>query len=75
MEEVQLDNYMLCDKMEVAETLNKISLMASPATRQRLAARSLEMKMHQHEGEDGDFVPPKELLLYLVRYFGLLFLF
>lgn len=53
--------------MGVNETLNKISSLASPSVRQRLAARSLEIRMAQHEDTEGEFVPPKELLLYLVR--------
>lgn len=50
------------------DALSNISFLSSPAMRQRLAARSLEIKMCQHDENDGDFVPPKELLLYLVRY-------
>lgn len=62
--------------LSVAEAVAQTSAMTSPAARRRLAARKIEMEMNakvadtiiRKEGETGDYVPPKQLLIYLVRY-------
>lgn len=51
------------DSLAIAESLARASLMTSPAARRRLQARRLELGL----GEDPGYVPPKHLLLYLVR--------
>lgn len=53
------------EDVALAEILSKVNLMTSPAVKKRLAARSLELKFGHLEG--GNFVPPREVLLYLVR--------
>ena len=62
-----------CDKMcvnnalEVAEALSRTSLMTSPAARRRLLARKIEMDINEDHANRDDYVPPKQLLIYLVR--------
>uniref|UniRef100_A0A0A9ZEV0 Nocturnin n=1 Tax=Lygus hesperus TaxID=30085 RepID=A0A0A9ZEV0_LYGHE len=51
------------DSYQVAESLARADLMTSPAARRRLQARRIELGLGEHPG----FVPPKHLLLYLVR--------
>lgn len=51
----------------LAESLARASLMTSPAAKRRLVARSIELQIGYVDEESGDFVPPKQLLLYLVR--------
>lgn len=51
------------DSLAIAERLAQASLMTSPAAKRRLQARRVEMGL----GEDPGYVPPKHLLLYLVR--------
>ncbi|KAF5272703.1 hypothetical protein FQA39_LY07730 [Lamprigera yunnana] len=51
----------------LAETLAKASLMTSPAAKRRLAARSAEFKFGHVDEASGSYVPPRQLLLYLVR--------
>lgn len=48
--------------LEVAESLARASLLTPISAKNRLLARSLEF-----EGMGGAYVPPKEVLLYLVR--------
>lgn len=58
------------DKMDVAEALAKTSMMTSPAAKRRLAARKMEMNLNNADfvyDENSDYIPPKELLMYLVR--------
>lgn len=55
------------ESLALAEKLAKASMMTSPAARKRLAARSLELKFGYMDENSGEFVPPKQLLLYLVR--------
>ncbi|KAG8263326.1 Nocturnin [Homalodisca vitripennis] len=51
------------DSLAIAERLAQASLMTSPAAKRRLQARRMELGL----GEDPEYVPPKHLLLYLVR--------
>ncbi|XP_073974101.1 NADP/NADPH phosphatase nocturnin isoform X2 [Rhodnius prolixus] len=51
------------DSYQVAESLARADLMTSPAARRRLQARRIELGLGEHPG----YVPPKHLLLYLVR--------
>lgn len=55
------------ERLAIAEQLAKTSMMTSSAAKKRLAARSLEMKYGTADENSGEFVPPKQLLLYLVR--------
>lgn len=59
------------DKLNVAEALAKTSMMTSPAASRRLAARKMEMNLNDadfvYDSENSDYIPPKELLMYLVR--------
>lgn len=65
------------ERLAVAEALSRTSMMTSPAARRRLAARKVEIDLmagHGHGGadegywdEDFDYVPPKQLLMYMVR--------
>lgn len=51
--------------LEVAESLARASLMTPRSAKKRLVARSIELG--QHDYGNGDYIPPKELLIYLVR--------
>lgn len=59
------------DKLNVVEALAKTSMMTSPAAKRRLAARKMEMNLNNanfvYDSENSDYIPPKELLMYLVR--------
>lgn len=52
------------EKLALAESLASASLLTSPAAKRRLQARKLELGL----GDEPGYVPPKDLLLYLVRY-------
>lgn len=59
------------ERLAVAEALAQTSMMTSPAARRRLAARQVEMDLIAG-GDDMnydhmDYVPPKQLLMYMVR--------
>lgn len=62
-----VDNYL----KEIRESLTKTSMMTSPAAKRRLAARKMEMSLNSanfvYDSENSDYIPPKELLMYLVR--------
>lgn len=53
--------------LDRAEILSKVSLMTSPAAKRRLVAKSLQLQMGHLEEESGDYIPSRQLLLYLVR--------
>jgi hypothetical protein len=53
----------ISESMALAESLARASLLTSPAAKRRLQARRIELGLHPDPG----FVPPKHLLLYLVR--------
>lgn len=67
------------ERFAVAEALARASMLTSPAVRRRLAARKVEIDMmagvgtvrgNEDEGywtADFDYVPPRELLMYMVR--------
>uniref|UniRef100_A0A1B6CCY4 Nocturnin n=1 Tax=Clastoptera arizonana TaxID=38151 RepID=A0A1B6CCY4_9HEMI len=50
--------------LEIAESLAKASLMTSPAAKRRLQARKMELGLVD---DSAGYIPPKHLLLYLVR--------
>lgn len=52
------------DSFELAERLAKACSMTSPSAKKRLFARSVHFGRISAEG---DYVPPKEFLMYLVR--------
>lgn len=62
-------------RLAVAEALARSSMLVSPAARRRLAARRIQMNLTSaaSEADDGywdedfDYVPPKGLLMYMVR--------
>lgn len=68
------------ERFAVAEALARTSMLTSPAARRRLAARKVEIDMmsgwatvgvgNEDEGywtADMDYIPPKQLLMYMVR--------
>lgn len=59
------------EKLAIAEALAKTSMMTSPAVKRRLAARKMEMSLNTpdfiYDPENAEYIPPKELLMYLVR--------
>lgn len=68
-----MDKQEFREKLAVAEALARTSMMTSPAAKRRLAARKIEMDINADAfnnatDDDFDYVPPKQLLLYLVRY-------
>lgn len=58
-------------KLAIAEALANTSAMTSPAARRRLAARKMEMSLNTpdfvYDVENAEYIPPKDLLMYLVR--------
>ena len=58
------------ESLAVAERLAAASLMTSSAARRRLQARSIELGSYtglSAQGQAQEYVPPRALLLYLVR--------
>lgn len=59
------------EKLAIAEALANTSMMTSPAAKRRLAARKIEMSLNTpdfvYDPENAEYIPPKELLMYLVR--------
>lgn len=61
-------------QLAVAEALARASMLTSPAAKRRLQARKIEFELDSEDSinrqndDERDYVPPKELLLYLVRY-------
>lgn len=51
--------------LEIAESLARASLMTPTSAKNRLIARSIELGQHEFCTEE--YIPPKELLMYLVR--------
>lgn len=68
----EFDENYFRDKLAVAEALAQASMMTSPAVKRRLAARKLEMEINDgdfaYDSDTEEFIPPKQLLMYLVRY-------
>ncbi|KAF5278843.1 hypothetical protein FQR65_LT03531 [Abscondita terminalis] len=62
MDECEIEN-----SLALAETLAQVSLLTPPAAKTRLAARSAELKYGQVDEASGIYVPPRQLLLYMVR--------
>lgn len=58
------------DKLKVTEALVRTSMMTSPAAKRRLAARKIEMELDaaSENANDSEYVPPRQLLMFLVRY-------
>lgn len=59
------------EKLAIAEALANTSMMTSSAAKSRLAARKIEMSLNNpdfvYDPENAEYIPPKELLMYLVR--------
>lgn len=59
------------DKLDVADALANTSMLTTPTAKRRLAARQMEMNLNSadfvYDSENADYIPPKELLMYLVR--------
>lgn len=59
------------EKLAIAEALANTSMMTSTAAKNRLAARKIEMSLNTpdfvYDPENAEYIPPKELLMYLVR--------
>lgn len=57
-------------KLKINEALVRTSMLTSPAARRRLAARKIEMEIDAASlnAEDSEYVPPRQLLMFLVRY-------
>lgn len=60
------------DKLKINEALVRTSMMTSPAAKRRLAARKIEMEIDAaaENAKDSEYVPPRQLLMFLVRYEG-----
>lgn len=59
-----------CRLLSIPEAVAKTSMMTSPAARRRLMARKLQMDLKCADGDantDPEYIPPKQLLIYLVR--------
>lgn len=59
------------EKLAIAEALANTSMMTSTAAKNRLVARKIEMSLNApdfvYDPENSEYIPPKELLMYLVR--------
>ncbi|CAG9856001.1 unnamed protein product [Phyllotreta striolata] len=55
------------EKMALAEALSKINLAATPKTRKKLVKKNPQPKFGFYDEDSGEFVPPKQLLMLLVR--------
>lgn len=59
------------EKLAIAEALANTSMMTSSAAKNRLAARKIEMSLNTpdfiYDPENAEYIPPKDLLMYLVR--------
>lgn len=59
------------EKLAIAEALANTSMMTSSAAKGRLAARKIEMSLNTpdfvYDPENAEYIPPKELLMYLMR--------
>lgn len=59
------------EKLAIAEALANTSMMTSSAAKSRLVARKIEMSLNTpdfvYDPENAEYIPPKELLMYLVR--------
>lgn len=66
----QFNNDYFREKLSIAEALANASMMSTPAAR-RLQARKIEMSLNTpdfvYDPENAEYIPPKELLMYLVR--------
>lgn len=51
------------DTLEIAEKLASVNLLSTSSSSSTRIRRKLQLKYN----EDGNFVPPKQVLLYLVR--------
>lgn len=59
------------EKLAIAEALANTSMMTPSAAKNRLAARKIEMSLNTpdfvYDPENAEYIPPKDLLMYLVR--------
>lgn len=59
------------NKLAIAEALAQATMLTPSAASRRLAARKMEMNINDpdfvYDSVNGEFIPPKDLLLYLVR--------
>lgn len=62
---IEMNKEYFREKFETVEALARTSLMTPHAAQRRIAARKIEID-HGFNNES-DFVPPKDLLMYLVR--------
>lgn len=67
----QFDDNYFREKLAIAEALANTSMMTSQAAKSRLAARKIEMSLNTpdfvYDPENAEYIPPRELLMYLVR--------
>lgn len=59
------------EKLAIAEALANTSMMTSSGAKSRLAARKIEMSLNTpdfvYDPANAEYIPPKELLMYLMR--------
>lgn len=67
----QFNEKFLLGKLAIAEALANTSAMTSPAAHRRLAARKIEMSLNTpdfvYDLENAEYIPPRDLLMYLLR--------
>lgn len=56
------------EKFALAETLSRVSLVSSPKSQRKTVRISAQQKFGFFDEKSGVFVPPKQLLMFLVRY-------
>lgn len=67
----QFNKKVLLGKLAITGTLASTSAMTSPAVHRRLAARNIELSLNRpefvYDVENAEYIPPKDLLMYLLR--------
>lgn len=67
----QFNEKYLLGKLAIAEALANTSAMTSPAAHRRLAARKIELSLNTpdfvYDVENAEYIPPRDLLMYLLR--------
>lgn len=67
----QFNKTFLLGKSAIAEALANRSAMTSPAGHSRLAAHKIELSLNTpdfvYDVENAEYIPPKDLLMYLLR--------
>lgn len=67
-EEMEINCKNFREKFALAETLSRVCLVSSPKSQRKTVRISEQQEFGFFDEKSGVFVPPKQLLMYLVRY-------